>query len=129
MRISKLFAAAATVAVAFASLPADAASQRHHRGAAQDRSDRSSDNMADQLNAQTLQRLQSGGTASSMGSGSSMMGGSGAMGGGSGMGMQGSGMQGSGMQGSGMGMQGSGMGTSGSSMGGGSTMGSGSMMR
>jgi hypothetical protein len=124
MRVSSFFAAAAAVTLTVASLPADAASQRHHRGAAQGQSDQSSDNMADQLNAQTLQRLQSGNAGSSMGSGT--MGGSGMMGGGSGMG-------GTGMQGSGMGSMGgtTGMGGGGASPNSrqGTGMGGGSMMR
>jgi hypothetical protein len=120
MRISSFFAAAAAVTLAFASLPADAASQRQHRGAAQGQSDHSSDTMADQLNAQTLQRLQSGNTGSSMDSGS--MGGSGMMGGGSGMG-------GAGMQGSGMGSGSMGGSTASPNSRQGTGMGTGSMMR
>ncbi|MCB4824080.1 hypothetical protein [Roseicella aerolata] len=97
MRLSGIVAAAAAVTLAFATFPADAASERQHRGASMQRGASPSDNMADELNAQSLRRAQSGAEASGM----DMQG--------SGMGMQGSGM---GMHGGSTGMQGSGMGGS-----------------
>ena len=109
MRLSGIVAAAAAVTLAFATFPADAASERQHRGASMQRGASPSDNMADELNDQSLRRAQSGAEASGMdmqGSGMGMQGG--------GMGMQGSGMGmhggSTGMQGSGMGMQGGGTG-------------------
>jgi hypothetical protein len=119
MRLSGIVAAAAAVTLAFATIPAEAASERQHRGTSMQCGASPSDNMADDLNAQSLRRAQSGAEASGM----DMQGSSGSMGmQGGGMGSQGSGMgmHGSGMggQGSGRGMHGSGMGGQGSGMGG-----------
>jgi len=118
MRHSGFIAAAAVLTLGLASLPAQAASERHHRGASA-RGEAAGDNMADDLNSRSLARAQAGQDAMSgsssggtMGSGTGMSGSTG-MGGGSGMGGSG---YGSGTSGSSMG---SSMGTSGMSGGGG----------
>jgi len=107
MRYSGFIAAAAALALGLASLPADAASERHRGASARDAT--SSDNMADDLNSRSLSRAQAGQDAMSGSSGGSMMGsGSGSMGmsggqmGGSGYGAGRGGMSGSSMGGPGM---------------------------
>jgi hypothetical protein len=112
MRYSGFIAAAAALALGVASLPAHAASERHHRGASA-RGAAASDNMADDLNSRSLSRAQAGQDAMSGSSGGGMMGSGTGMSGGSGMMGGGTGMSG----GSGMGSSGYGSGMSGSSMG------------
>lgn len=60
MRLSGIAAALAALAFAFSAGTADAAGKRHGRAAQAASSQSSQDNMADQLNAQSLARAQAG---------------------------------------------------------------------
>ena len=112
MRYSGFIAAAAALGLCLASLPADAASERHQRGASA-RGATSTDNMADDLNDRSLARAQAGQDSLSGSSGGSMMGS------GTGRGMSGDHMGTSGYGAGRGGMSGSSMGGPGMSGGGG----------